>query len=748
MRPLPCVKQFTQLLSRVVNLKEYSAAICLFKDICNLGISVNEYTMNIAIDSCCLSNRVNDGFSILGLFFKRGCVPDAFTFSSLLKGLFRENRIIEAQELFQKIVRERLCELDVVTYGIVVYGLCKAGNTAMAIELLRVMEKGSCKPNIHIYSSVIDGLCKNKMIDSALKIFDEMLGKGITPNVVTYNILVCGLCNLGPWREVKLLLKEMIDCKICPDVMTFSTLIDALCKEGLMDEAEDVLHLMMERNVVPNVVSYSALMDGYCLQGRMTEARNVFYSMARKNIAPNINSFNILINGYCKKMKIDDAIHLFREMRLKGLMPNIVTYTTLLQGLFHACRCSSALKLFDELQAARLKPNFHTYSRAIFRDLPSKGLEPDVVTYSILIKGCYQNGLLEEAKDLFLRMEKASLSPEGVTYNVVVQGNLRSGKYDDASKFFEEMGDKGFSIDASTFALLLDLLGTVEHNPTIFKMIQKLAPRDGSSHHVKIVKLDVHRAYCGTRCLETPKCETASSLCPTPTGIQYAVVFTALALGSIGIGGTRFTLATLGASQWLEGFRYFQVMNKLSKLKAQITEFKGIMSDNIEENEDKWHLPGAISILFPNCYGSGKFPFFCHCPPLSLSVFRYFCTKYVANCNSGEKIKHELGNIRGLDNALCLYETMARMRPLPRVKQFNQLLSRVVKLKEDSAAICLFKDICNLGISVDECTMNIAIDSCCLSNRVNYGFSILGWFFKRGCVPNAITFNTFSGKQD
>ncbi|KAK6136000.1 hypothetical protein DH2020_030272 [Rehmannia glutinosa] len=171
MRPLPCVKQFTQLLSRVVNLKEYSAAICLFKDICNLGISVNEYTMNIAIDSCCLSNRVNDGFSILGLFFKRGCVPDGFTFSSLLKGLFRENRIIEAQELFQKIVRERLCELDVVTYGIVVYGLCKAGNTAMAIELLRVMEKGSCKPNIHIYSSVIDSLCKNRMIRLCLEDF-------------------------------------------------------------------------------------------------------------------------------------------------------------------------------------------------------------------------------------------------------------------------------------------------------------------------------------------------------------------------------------------------------------------------------------------------------------------------------------------------------------------------------------------------------------------------------------------------
>ncbi|KAK6144505.1 hypothetical protein DH2020_021325 [Rehmannia glutinosa] len=60
--------------------------------------------------------------------------------------------------------------------------------------------------------------------------------------------------------------------------------------------------------------------------------------------------------------------------------------------------------------------------------------------------------------------------------------------------------------------------------------------------------------------LRPPNCETASNLCATPTGTQYCVLFTALGLGSIGLGGTRFTLATLGASQF-------------SKLKHQSTYF-------------------------------------------------------------------------------------------------------------------------------------------------------------------------------
>ncbi|KAI3458806.1 hypothetical protein Pfo_015469 [Paulownia fortunei] len=367
-------------MARMRPFPKYSAAICLFKDICNLGIPVDEYTMSIAINSYCLSNRVDFGFSVLGWFFKRGCVPDAFTFSTLLKGL-------------------RLCKLNVVTYGTVIDGLCKAGNTAMAIELLRVMEKG-----------------------------------------------------------------VMIDCKIYPNLLTFNSLIDAFCKEGLVDEAKDVLRIMMQKNVVPDVVSYNSLMDGYCLQGQLDEARNVFDSMASKNITPDIRSFNILINGYCRNMKIDDAMHLFHEMPRKGLKPNVVTYSSLLQGLFRGGKCSSALKLFDELQAAGLKPDFYTFcnlldglcknghaerallfiimdgfckakklhlAQAIFSDLPTKGLEPNVVTYNILIKGC--------------------------------------------SKFLEEMGAKGFSPNSSTFALLLDLLGK-EDNPTLLEMIQKLAP--------------------------------------------------------------------------------------------------------------------------------------------------------------------------------------------------------------------------------------------------------------------------------
>ncbi|KAL8031114.1 hypothetical protein ABFX02_13G004900 [Erythranthe guttata] len=531
--PLPSVITFNRLLSRTVNnLKEYSTAIAIFKRICNLGISVDVYTLNIAANSFCLSNQVNQGFSIMGSFFKRGFAPDAFTLGTLLNGLIIENRISDAQELFDKIVREEACEVNAFFYGIMIYGLCGSGNTSMAIEYLRVMEKHRYKADVRIYTMIIDSLCKSRKIDSAMEFFVELLGKGIKPNVVTYTALICGFCSSSRWKEVNELLNDMIiNRKIYPNIVTFGTLINAYCKEGLMDEAERVINIMKEKNLAPDLVSYCALMGGYCTQGRLDEARRVFDLMVygdNNNIGFNVYSFNILINAYIKNMQMEEAMGIFHEMRRKGVEPNIATYNFLLAELFNDGRLSTAMELFDKLQAVWRIPNSYTYSvvlrglckngeveralllleelekkgenlrtsyyntimdgfcrlneleklgviRAIFRGLSCKKLEPDVVSYNILIKGCCQHGLMDEAIDLLEEMEGTGLLPDEVTYNNIVRGFLARGNYDsfdDAVKFLDKMQERKLPPDESTSELLFELLGKIKHD----NVIEKLGP--------------------------------------------------------------------------------------------------------------------------------------------------------------------------------------------------------------------------------------------------------------------------------
>ncbi|KAL0388084.1 UNVERIFIED_CONTAM: putative pentatricopeptide repeat-containing protein, mitochondrial [Sesamum radiatum] len=202
MRPQPSVVQFTKLLNIVVKMKQYPVALHLFDEMCKWGTPINEYTMNIVTNCYCLLNRVDFGFAILGSFFKRGYEPNVTTFNTLIKGLFLDDKVIEAEKLFKKLSTLKLCEPNEVTVLTVINGLCKAGHTLTAYDLLGLFEKTSFKLDVYSYSTVIDSLCKDRMVDDALQLLAKMIDKGISPNIVTYSSLLKGLVSVdGKMRK-------------------------------------------------------------------------------------------------------------------------------------------------------------------------------------------------------------------------------------------------------------------------------------------------------------------------------------------------------------------------------------------------------------------------------------------------------------------------------------------------------------------------------------------------------------------
>ena len=70
-------------------------------------------------------------------------------------------------------------EPDAITCGTIVNGLCKNGQTGVAIKLLRMLGKRNFEQNVVLYSTVIDGLCKNRLVIEALNLLSEMMSKGI-----------------------------------------------------------------------------------------------------------------------------------------------------------------------------------------------------------------------------------------------------------------------------------------------------------------------------------------------------------------------------------------------------------------------------------------------------------------------------------------------------------------------------------------------------------------------------------------
>lgn len=104
MHPLPAINHFNKLLAAIVRMKHYSTVVSLFKEMCAARIPVDICTMTTVISCYCHLDRVDYGFAVLAGVFKGGYVPDVFTYSTLIRALFRDNKVVEAVELFEKLI--------------------------------------------------------------------------------------------------------------------------------------------------------------------------------------------------------------------------------------------------------------------------------------------------------------------------------------------------------------------------------------------------------------------------------------------------------------------------------------------------------------------------------------------------------------------------------------------------------------------------------------------------------------------
>ncbi|XP_058211794.1 pentatricopeptide repeat-containing protein At1g62910-like [Rhododendron vialii] len=78
----------------------------------------------------------------------------------------------------------------------------------------------------------------------------------------------------------------------------------------------------------------------------------------------------------------------------------------------------------------------------------------------------------------------------------------------------------------------------------------------------------------------------------------------------------------------------------------------------------------------------------------------------------------------------------------PNVVTFTTLLNRLVAQDKAGEALSLFNKLQLQDIEINLYSFNIAINCYCCTNRVGFGFSLLGSIFKRGYTPCVVTFTS------
>ncbi|CAN1184495.1 Pentatricopeptide repeat-containing protein At1g63150 [Linum perenne] len=196
-----------------------------------------------------------------------------------------------------------------------------------------------------------------------------------------------------------------------------------------VEAALDSFNSMLCKNPRPPIAKF----------GRLKEAQALLKEMCNQGQLPNVVTCCSLLSGLCRIGNIDEALALFREMEGSWLKPNVAIYNILIDGLWKAGRVKEARDVFARLSG-------------------DESLHPDIQTYATVIDGLCRHSLVDEAYDLFRKMERSICLLNSCSYNVIIHGFLRHKDPLEAVSLIQEMVSKGFSADATTLSLLIELL--------------------------------------------------------------------------------------------------------------------------------------------------------------------------------------------------------------------------------------------------------------------------------------------------
>ncbi|KZV15626.1 Tetratricopeptide repeat (TPR)-like superfamily protein [Dorcoceras hygrometricum] len=159
----------------------------------------------------------------------------------------------------------------------------------------------------------------------------------------------------------------------------------------------------------------------------LNAARNFLISIPKKSnhgVQLTDKFFNSLIRSYGDAGLFQESLKVFKLMKSMGISPSAVTFNCLFLLLLERGRVRTVLDLYPEM-------------------LSTYGVNPDLYTFNILIRGFCRNSRIDEAFRFFKEIEKFDCTPDLLTYNTIVDGLCRAGKVKVALNVVDSMQKKG-----------------------------------------------------------------------------------------------------------------------------------------------------------------------------------------------------------------------------------------------------------------------------------------------------------------
>lgn len=378
---------------------------------------------------------------------------------------------------------------DTAAYNAVLNACANLGKPKKFLQLFDQMHEFGAKPDVLTYNVMIKLCARARRKDLLVFVLERILEMGIPLCMTTFQSLVAAYVGFGDLEIAESIVQAMREgrrdlCKIiqeldledyssenegydnddgevfekllpnsispsseppllpktfAPNSRIYTTLMKGYMNEGRVSDTVRMLGAMRrqeDNDSHPDHVTYTTVVSALVKAGSMDRARQVLAEMTRIGVPANRITYNILLKGYCQQLQIDKAKELLREMADDAeIEPDVVSYNILIDGCILIDDSAGALTFFNEMRA--------------------RGITPTKVSYTTLMKAfalSSQPKLANKVFDEMLRDPRVKV--DIVAWNMLVEGYCRLGLVEEAKKIIERMKENGFYPNVATYGSL------------------------------------------------------------------------------------------------------------------------------------------------------------------------------------------------------------------------------------------------------------------------------------------------------
>lgn len=449
----------TSVCNSIISMYSRNSRLKLARAVFDSMEDRNLSSWNSIISSYAVDGRLNDAWGIFKEMEYSSIKPDIITWNSLLSGYLLQGSfemvLTSLRSLHSAGFKPDSCSVTSALQAVIELGFFKLGK-----EIHGYILRSKLDYDVYVCTSLVDMYVKNDCLDKAKAVFHHTKNK----NICAWNSLISGYSFKGLFSDAEKLLNQMEEERIKPNLVTWNGLVSGYSLRGRIDEALAVINRIKRLGYTPNVVSWTALISGCSQNEKYMEALQFFSQMQEENVKPNSTTICSLLRACAgpSLLKKGEEIHCF-SMRL-GFVDDIYIATALIDMYSKAGKLKVAHEVFRQIQEKTLPcwncmmMGYAIYGHGeevmtLFNNMCKTGIRPDSITFTALLSGCKNSGLVDEGWKYFDSMQTDySIVPTIEHYCCMVDLLGKAGFLDEAWDFIQTMP---FKPDASIWGALL-----------------------------------------------------------------------------------------------------------------------------------------------------------------------------------------------------------------------------------------------------------------------------------------------------